>query len=311
MEHFSYTIQLVLPILFLLLLGSLLRRVGIITDVFVSEGDKFCLLVLFPVLIFRSIFLGKADSFLGGIWFSYVVIAVSFVGGVLIIPRFIHDRNRISVFIQSMYRGNFTLYGIPFAQLLGGPGAAAVASAITAATLPALNVAGVSMYAHYAGKNQSILTTARKVLQNPLIWGVILGIVFQKAHIDLPIYLDKFIESLAQIASPLAFILLGTKLRRSSFTKIRFSTVFILLYKLVIMPAIFLPLAIFVFRLRGDELLSVCLFVAAPCAISTYQLAVQYHADDTLAGNLVTLSTVFSTLSICVIISILKSAGLL
>jgi predicted permease len=129
MQHLLYALQAVLPTLLLLLLGAFLRRIHLLTERFASEGDKFCMQVLFPVLIFRNILQGQGetDVYLKSIGFAYGVIAISIVAGLLIVPRWIHDRRRIAVLIQTMYRGNYTLSGIPFAQLLGGDSAAAVA----------------------------------------------------------------------------------------------------------------------------------------------------------------------------------------
>ena len=77
------------------------------------------------------------------------------------------------------------------------------------------------------------------------------------------------------------------------------------------MPAIFIPTAVMLFNIKGPELVPVFLFAAAPCAITTYQLAVQYEADERLAGNLVSVSTLVSTVSICLIISMLKTMALI
>lgn len=149
MEAVRYALQAVLPVALLLLLGCLMRKRGLVSEHFAAEGDHLCMRLLFPVLLFRSISQGELalDSCLRSIAFAYGIIAVSLLAGILLIPRLVRDRNQIAVVIQSLYRGNFTLYGIPFSQLLGGSGAAAAASAIAAATLPVLNIAAVVMYA--------------------------------------------------------------------------------------------------------------------------------------------------------------------
>jgi predicted permease len=168
------------------------------------------------------------------------------------------------------------------------------------------------MYAYYAGaEKQSIGAAMKKVLKNPIIWGIILAILFRQFHIALPQPIDRFSKNLADMASPLAFILLGTKLRRSSFSQDRALSAFVVVFKLLIMPMLFLPVAIFILGMYGNNLIPLFLFTAAPSAITTYQLAIQYEADDVLAGNLVMLTTLLSTISICVLVSILKSLSLI
>lgn len=315
MEAVRYALQAVLPVALLLLLGCLMRKRGLVSQHFAAEGDHLCMRLLFPVLLFRSISQGELalDSCLRSIAFAYGVIAVSLLAGILLIPRLIHDRNQIAVVIQSLYRGNFTLYGIPFSQLLGGSGAAAAASAIAAATLPVLNIAAVVMYAWYAGRERRSWTQLLKgILKNPILWGVFLGLAFRPFHAVLSGPLESLTASLAAMASPLAFLTLGAKLYGGRvLAGQRKLTGAVVLYKLLIMPVLTLPVAIWGFGLRGTELIPVFLFTAAPSAITTYQLAGEYGADDLLAGSIVTISTLVSSVTLCLFVAVLKSLALI
>ena len=311
MEAVRYALQAVLPVALLRLLGCLMRKRGLVSEHFAAEGDHLCMRLLFPVLLFRSISQGELalDSCLRSIAFAYGIIAVSLLAGILLIPRLVRDRNQIAVVIQSLYRGNFTLYGIPFSQLLGGSGAAAAASAIAAATLPVLNIAAVVMYAWYAGRERrNWVQLLKGILKNPILWGVFLGLAFRPFHAALPGPLESLTASLAAMASPLAFLTLGTKLYGGRVpAEQRKLTGAVVLYKLLIMPALVLPMAIWGFGFRGPELIPVFLFAAAPSAITTYQLAGEYGADDLLAGSIVTISTLASSVTLCVFVAVLKN----
>ena len=311
MEAVRYALQAVLPVALLLLLGCLMRKRGLVSEHFAAEGDHLCMRLLFPVLLFRSISQGELalDSCLRSIAFAYGIIAVSLLAGILLIPRLARDRDQLAVVIQSLYRGNFTLYGIPFSQLLGGSGAAAAASAIAAATLPVLNIAAVVMYAWYAGRERrNWVQLLKGILKNPILWGVFLGLAFRPFHAALPGPLESLTASLAAMASPLAFLTLGAKLYGGRVpAEQRKLTGAVVLYKLLIMPVLVLPVAIWGFGLRGPELIPVFLFAAAPSAITTYQLAGEYGADDLLAGSIVTISTLFSSVTLCVFVAVLKN----
>ena len=315
MEAVRYALQAVLPVALLLLLGCLMRKRGLVSEHFAAEGDHLCMRLLFPVLLFRSISQGELalDSCLRSIAFAYGIIAVSLLAGILLIPRLVRDRNQIAVVIQSLYRGNFTLYGIPFSQLLGGSGAAAAASAIAAATLPVLNIAAVVMYAWYAGRERrNWVQLLKGILKNPILWGVFLGLAFRPFHMALPGPLESLTASLAAMASPLAFLTLGVKLYggRAPAGQRRLTGA-VVLFKLLIMPLLALPVAIWGFGLRGTELIPVFLFTAAPSAITTYQLAGEYGADDLLAGSIVTISTLFSSVTLCLFVAVLKNLSLI
>ena len=315
MEAVRYALQAVLPVALQLLLGCLMRKRGLVSEHFAAEGDHLCMRLLFPVLLFRSISQGELalDSCLRSIAFAYGIIAVSLLAGILLIPRLVRDRNQIAVVIQSLYRGNFTLYGIPFSQLLGGSGAAAAASAIAAATLPVLNIAAVVMYAWYAGRERrNWVQLLKGILKNPILWGVFLGLAFRPFHMALPGPLESLTASLAAMASPLAFLTLGFKLYGGRVPAgQRRLTGAVVLFKLLIMPLLALPVAIWGFGLRGTELIPVFLFTAAPSAITTYQLAGEYGADDLLAGSIVTISTLFSSVTLCLFVAVLKNLSLI
>lgn len=314
MEHIGFALNAVLPSMMLLLLGAWLRSKNILSSTFSAEGDKLCFKILLPALVFKSIVSGGSDasSYLKSITFSYMLIAVSIALGLLIVPRINSNRKQIAVIIQGAYRSNYAMYGIAFSQLLGNDEAVAIASIIAAATLPVLNSTGVAMYAHYTGdKKHSVLHTLVIVMKNPIIWAIILALALNAVGIAPPKIVTAFVKDLSSITTPLAFILLGTRLTKEYMKADVKITIAVLLIKLVVMPAIFLPVAVMLFNIRGPELVPVFLFAAAPCAITTYQLAVQYEADERLAGNLVTVSTLVSTVSICLIISILRMMQLI
>ncbi len=314
MEEFSYALNAVLPTLLLLLLGWALRRRGLFPDSFIAPADRICMRLLFPVLLFRSMYQGGGalGPYLRGIAFAYGVIALSACVGVLVVPRFIRDRRRIAVVIQSLYRGNYTLYGIPFSELLGGSQALGVASAIVAATVPALNFAAATMYSYYAGaERKSFWQIMGDVFKNPLVWSIFLGLGFRLIRLPLPAAVSSVMGSLAAMASPLAFMLLGAKLRLGGLGRDLPLLCFTVAWKLLAMPAIFLPAAIGLFHMRGTDLIPILLFLAAPSAITTAQLATMYGADDRLAGDIVAVSTLMSTGTLCAIVTLLRALGIL
>ena len=169
------------------------------------------------------------------------------------------------------------------------------------------------MYAWYAGREQRSWTQLLKgILKNPVLWGVFLGLAFRPFHMALPGPLESLTASLAAMASPLAFLTLGVKLYGGRVPAgQRRLTGAVVLFKLLIMPLLALPVAIWGFGLRGTELIPVFLFTAAPSAITTYQLAGEYGADDLLAGSIVTISTLFSSVTLCLFVAVLKNLSLI
>ncbi len=312
MEYFLFAAEAMLPTACILLCGYCMKKKGIITDTFLEQGDKLCFSFLFPVLVFWNIYHGGGNDLIQGqcikvIFTAYAIIFLSAFGGMLFIPKIIKDSRQIPVVIQSLYRGNFMLYGLPFSGILGGEECLVVATALTAATVPLWNMIAIFQFSYYTGKDrENWMEVFLRICKNPIIWGVMTGIIFQKMGVVLPSILEKTVVDLAEIASPLAFLLLGGRFYFSSFGKNGKLMGAILLYKLWLMPMIILPVAHFVLRMSRVELIPLFIFVSAPAAITTYQLAGQYDADVKLAGDIVVYSLFISVITMFFLITLQK-----
>ncbi|WP_306530881.1 AEC family transporter, partial [Anaerotignum lactatifermentans] len=169
-----FALEAVLPFVFMLACGYFLKRRGILTENFRQQGDALCFRFLFPVLVFQNIYTAEMPetSIWRPIWFAIGVMVSSLLIFWLAVPRLEKDHRKIPVIIQSLYRGNFMIYGIPFSLRLGGEEAALIATAMTAVTLPLLNIAAIATYARYTeGEKVQWKDTVMQILKNPIIWG--------------------------------------------------------------------------------------------------------------------------------------------
>ena len=315
MQHFLFAVEAMFPTVCILLCGYGLKKKGIFSDEFLKQGDKLCFFFLFPILVFWNLYYGRDHivsykQYGKVIFFAYAVIAFSTIIGMLIVPRLVKERKSVPVVIQSLYRGNFMLYGLPFSEMLGGTECLVMATAMTAATLPILNAVAIFQFAYYTGNaKQSRKMVFINIIKNPIIWGVLIGFLFQRANFYLPEMLEIAISDLAKIATPLAFLLLGGRFHFQSIKQHKELLSMILLLKLWIMPLFYILFCIYGLQMSKTELIPAFIFVAAPTAITTYQLAIQYDADAELAGNVVVYSLLISSFTMFVFICFLKCAG--
>ena len=190
MEHLLFACNAVLPTFALILLGVGLKKIGILQDALIRQGNTLCFQVLFPVLVFFNLYTTeKADlSYLKLIWIALAVIGVSLLLLLWVVPRAVPEPKRRAVLVQSIYRGNYMLYGLPFSKTLGGNTGAAMATSIMAVTLPVLNVIGVFVYSYFSdGKEKpNLKRTAAEALKNPILWGVVIGFAFRMLSVPLP-----------------------------------------------------------------------------------------------------------------------------
>ena len=174
-ENLLFACNAVLPTFAIILLGSSLKKIGVLQDTLIQQGNTLCFQVLFPILVFFNIYAAEKIniSYLKLVVIALTVIAVSLLILLFVVPRVTTDRRRMSVLIQSIYRGNFMLYGLPFSQVLGGADSAAMATSIMAATLPVLNTIGVFVYSFFSevkGK-PDLKGAAVQSVKNHILWG--------------------------------------------------------------------------------------------------------------------------------------------
>ena len=83
-----------------------------------------------------------------------------------------------------------------------------------------------------------------------------------------------------------------------------------LLGRLVIVPAIFLPLAS-ALGFRGGDMVALMVLFASPAAVSSFIMAEQMEGDGALAGQLIVLGSVLSVFTVFIWILILKGLMLI
>ena len=120
--------------------------------------------------------------------------------------------------------------------------------------------------------------------------------------------LDTTLSNIKSVATPFAFVILGGDLKFGSMLRnVRFSLISVI-GKIVLIPAVML----FVSSLLGFNELEMAILLAVfatPNAVSSYAMARNYEADYELAGEIITLGTLLSILTIFVFITVSKSVG--
>ena len=226
----------------------------------------------------------------------------------IIIPLIEKENRKRGVLIQTIFRSNFVLFGIPVVLSLFGDQGAGITSLLIMVVVPLFNFLAVIVLEVFRGGEISIEDIARGIIKNPLIISSVLGLIMMLMEIKLPIFLEKTIGDISKIATPLALIILGGSFE---FNKIKgnIRNIFIgVVGRLIIIPSIFVPIAI-TMGFRNVELASVLIMFSAPTAVSSFTMAQQMDADSELAGQLVVFTTGFSIVTIFFWILVVKELG--
>ncbi len=313
MELFLSSLKIVAPLFLFMALGYIISRLGIIDDVFGEKITKFCFKFAMPLMLMNNMY--KADIVsefnLKVILFytvcTFVIIAISW----FTIPLITKDNKVSGVIIQAIYRGNFMLFAIHIVNSLYGEASLGIASAVFAFTTAIYNFAAVVILSHFGSEvKPDFKKTLKDIALNPLILGTVAGVILSVLNISLGETVNGVLDDIGALVTPMMLIALGGKFKFKSAKK---NVKFIALAtagRLIIAPLLVIGTAV-LFGFRGMELGVMVALASAPVATSSYTMAAHYKCDADLAGEAVIFSSALSTLTIFIIIYILKYYALL
>ena len=313
LQDLLFSCNVIVPIFLLIMLGYALTRIKLWNDNFLTIANNLCFKCLLPVLLFYNVasadiyaeFNGKLILYVCGC--AVIICAILF----LIVPLFIKDNKRRGVIIQGTFRSNFLLFGIPLGLSIGGESGATLAAIIASFYVPMINLLSVvALYVFSDSKDKNIGKALLGIVKNPLIIGGVSGLLFSLVRnaigFEIPTMIDTTLSSIKTIATPFAFMVLGGDLKfKSIFKNIRFSMLSVM-GKILFIPAIMLPVSYFLGFNQLEMAILLAVF-ATPNAVSSYAMARSYEADHELAGEIITIGTLFSIFTIFMFVTILKS----
>jgi len=156
----------------------------------------------------------------------------------------------------------------------------------------------------FTGKKD--IKTLKKVLLNPGIIAVFLGMLIFVFSIDIPHPIYKAVDLIGSMTVPLSMIIVGVRLSTTNFKKLFSGTA---MYYALIMRLIVIPIIVMIaLKAIGldDKLLTICtMLVAMPAAANTVMMAELYGGDADLASRIVAVTTLLSIMTIPLIAMII------
>ncbi|MBQ7017022.1 MAG: AEC family transporter [Firmicutes bacterium] len=317
MDNLLYSLQSVVPLFVLILMGYLLRRFKIINDAFVDVGTKIGFKMALPVLLFQQVSAADLNTAFNPNLVLFAVISILMVIGLLclLVPLFVKGNAQRGAIIQAIYRGNFAILGVPLAINMFGEAGAAPTSLLLPFTVPIYNATAVIILTvfdpAFEGKKKiPVKKILKGIITNPLIIGIILGLPFSVFDIEIPVLIDKSLDNLSSLATPLSLLCLGAQFTFEAARDNLKLSVLATVLKQIMIPTVVLAIAALL-GFRGGELGAIFILFMAPTAISSYIMAKNMHSDDQLAAQILILTTLTSCLTLTAGIYLLRSMGLL
>lgn len=329
-------VNAVLPIVLLILLGYFLRQTGFLSKDFVKMGNKLVFKVFLPCMLFINVY--SIESFSGIQWniviFCVAMLLVLFLLGLATVNLTTRIPERKGVILQNVFRSNFAIIGMSLAGALGGDGAVAICAIVSAFTIPVLNILAVvslTVFVGGEGKKVDVKGILRNVAKNPLIIGILLGILClllralqMKAFGAVKFSLSrdlKFVytalNNLKSVASPFALVVLGGQFEFSAARDLFREIVVGVLWRVVLAPVLAITCAILLSTHTGlitcgiNEYPALIALFGSPTAVSSAIMAGQMGNDEQLATQLVVWTSICSIVTIFLTVCVLMATGML
>ena len=313
MEELIFSLNATIPIFLLMILGYVLKQIKMVDEPFIKTLNKFNYNVTLPVLVFKDL---SQSDFLQ-VWntkyvlFCFLVTLFCILSIWFLAVFCLKNKDIVGEFVQASYRSSAAVLGIAFIQSIYGN--SGMAPLMIIGTVPLYNVAAVLILSFTGPAAKGLNPAALKksilgILTNPIILGILAGMLASVCRLDLPIILDKTVNNVAVLASPLALIGLGAGFEGGKAIKLVKPTLATTLVKLVVWPLLFLPLAILL-GFRNEMLIALLVMLGAPTTPSCYIMARNMGHDGVLTSGAVVATTLFSSITLTVALFILKSMG--
>ena len=316
MENFIYSVDATFPIFLVMVIGYILKQIGMLNDNFVTVANRFNFKVTLPFMLFRDIS-GvdiRAVFDIRYVLFCALVSTACFWiiwGGVKL---FLKDQSMRGAFVQAAFRSSAAVMGLAFIQNMYG--SSAMGPLMIVSAVPLYNIFSVIVLTFegaHSGEvdpKQKIKAACINIAKNPIILGILTGLIVGLLGIDFPVIVDKTVNSVAQMATPLALITIGAGFEgRKALAKIR-PTIAASMIKLVIQPLIFLPVAAWM-GFRGEQMIAILIMLASPTTPSCYIMAKNMDNDGVLTASVIVMTTLLAAFTLTGWIFILKTVGLI
>lgn len=293
-------IETIAPIFIIITIGYIVKRQGFLSDHFALEANRLTFLFTLPVLIFTGI----VKSQMRDVTFSHIltvllptaaVFPAACALGIVIGLR----KGRLGSFVQSTFHGNVSYIGLAVLFYMLGDEGLKRGSILVGFLILFNNALAIAALSWTSGRHKNMLKALISVIRTPLIMATFAGMAVVYFRIPVPGVLMKTMTILANVALPVALILIGASMSigtiRNSFRVSLLSSAL----KLAALPYIAV-LCSHTFGIPMRDALPAILLLATPTATSSFIMAHEMGGDPDLASGAVTMSTLLSPVAFVV-----------
>ena len=280
MENLIISVHAILPMFLVMALGYGARCLGWIRREEILNINRIAFRIFLPCLLFYNVYCSDLSGSFDPLLIAYavggVLLSFALALGYTLLTEKLPERR--GVMIQGMFRSNYVIMGIPVATALLGADQLGTVSILIAIIVPIFNMMSI----------------------------IVLALV---AKIRLPYILEKTVQSVSGIASPLQLFLLGAFFQFSGLRRYARELTAVVAAKLIVFPGLFLGLGALL-GFRDAAFVSLLGVFASPTAVNSFTMAQQMGGDAELAGDTVVVTSAVSMLTMFLWVFLFKSLGM-
>ena len=258
-----------------------------------------------PCLLFHSLLTSDLRSA-----FNLAIIAPYYIGalicfavGIVIAIKLFGNTPGVGVSVG--FSGTFTntvLVGLPIMTRAYGPGALPVTLSIIGLHGAILLTVGMVTMELVRRDGQplgkTLLVAARRVLSNPLIWGIIAGMIGYFSGLQLIEPAEAFFVMMSSAVVPAALFGIGGALHEYKLSDNWKQALVASLIKLILHPVLAYILMIWILHVPVEIARYGILLSAMPAGVNVYVFATYYNRAASVAANTILIATVASAATI-------------
>ena len=261
-----------------------------------SKMTDFVLRITLPCMIFNSFGTNLTPELLLEaslcLVAAFAVCFAAWIFGKFIYNMYPYEKRSILQYATLVNNSGFL--GLPIVAAVLGERGLFLASIFIIPNRIFMWTAGMAIFTDSTDKK----AVFKKVMMNPCIIAVFLGLGRSLFGVPIPEFVQKTITGLGNSTTPLSMVLIGSMMTALTFQSFKdWSTVYLGFVRLIALPLLTLVLM----RLfKADEVMTACavILTAMPAGSTTALLAEKYGADSVYGSKCVLTNTLFSLITI-------------
>lgn len=303
--------NIIFPIFAIAGIGYAFALLGLFTPAHGQGLSRYVLNFAIPILLFQSLSKIELPATINWRFFlSYYGVALTIYGIGFLIGRrrFGYSRKGSAIFGMASSYSNLVLIGLPVVTASLGDAALLphllIVSVHSAIQFTLTTILAESETAENAHPLDFIRIPAQKILQNPIIIGLMMGLLFNWLAVPLPAVVESTITLVRGSALPAALFMLGASLAAYNISGQLNQASILIGLKLFLQPLLVYLLVVVLFDLPHPWAAVAVIGAGLPGGVNSAVFATKYDSAVAPVGTAVLLSTLMSIGTISLMLSI-------